>query len=122
MLCFICAAQLKFDFKLTSEAKIQPFLQAGKTYHLLLTFLTKVTRWSRSTSNFSTLIGQNLTGEFMRKIYATSYSETGCSFARHFAIFSRNVGILIGSLLRASCELKFQLAVSCNWFSSKTPW
>ena len=37
----------------------------------LLTFLT-VTRWSRSTSNFYALIGQNLTGEFMRKIYAAS--------------------------------------------------
>ena len=37
----------------------------------LLTFLT-VTRWSRSTSNFYVLIGQNLTGEFMRKIYAAS--------------------------------------------------
>ena len=31
-----------------------------------------VTRWSRSTSNFYALIGQNLTGEFMRKIYAAS--------------------------------------------------
>ena len=37
----------------------------------LLTFLT-VTRWSRSTSNFYVLIGQNLTGKFMRKIYAAS--------------------------------------------------
>ena len=37
----------------------------------LLTFFTIVTRWSRSTSNFHALIGQNLTGEFMRKIYAT---------------------------------------------------
>ena len=37
----------------------------------LLTFLT-VTRWSRSTSNFYALIGQNLTGEFMWKIYAAS--------------------------------------------------
>ena len=35
-------------------------------------FLTMVTRWSRSTSNFYSLIGQNLTGEFMRKIYAAS--------------------------------------------------
>ena len=35
----------------------------------LLTFLT-VTRWSRSTSKFYVLIGQNLTGEFMRKICA----------------------------------------------------
>ena len=32
-----------------------------------------VTRWSRSTSNFYTLIGQNLTGEFMRK--NTPYAE-----------------------------------------------
>ena len=35
----------------------------------LLTFLP-VMRWSRSTSNFYVLIGQNLTGEFMRKICA----------------------------------------------------
>ena len=32
-----------------------------------------VTRWSRPTSNFCTLIGQNLTGEFMRKMYAVSW-------------------------------------------------
>ena len=31
-----------------------------------------VTRWSRSSSNFYAVIGQNLTGEFMRKIYAAS--------------------------------------------------
>ena len=37
----------------------------------LLTFPT-VTRWSRSTSNCYVLIGQNLAGEFMRKIYAAS--------------------------------------------------
>ena len=45
-----------------------------------------------------------------------SYSETGCSFTRHFAIFSGNVGILIGSLLQASCKLNFQLAAL--WSSS----
>ena len=37
-------------------------------------FLTMVTRWSRSTSSFYTLIGQNMTGEFMRKIYAASWN------------------------------------------------
>ena len=36
-------------------------------------YLTMVTRWSRSTSNFYTLIGQNLTGEFMGKNYAASW-------------------------------------------------
>ena len=39
-----------------------------------LTFLTIVTRWSRFTSNFYVLIGQNLAGEFMRKIYAASWN------------------------------------------------
>ena len=37
----------------------------------LLTSLT-VTHWSRSTSNSYVLIGQNLTGKFMQKIYAAS--------------------------------------------------
>ena len=32
-----------------------------------------VRRWSRSVSNFYALIGQNVTGEFMRKIYAASW-------------------------------------------------
>ena len=56
------------------KLKFSQFLQAGKTCQLLLTFLTKVTRWSRSTSNFYALIGHNLTGEFMRKIYAASWN------------------------------------------------
>ena len=33
---------------------------------------SRVTRWPCSTSNFYALIGQNLTGGFMRKIYAAS--------------------------------------------------
>ena len=44
------------------------YMQGGQS---LLTYLT-VTRWSRSTSNFYVLIGQNLTGEFMRKTFAAS--------------------------------------------------
>ena len=55
------------------KLKFSQFLQAGKTCQLLLTFLTKVTRWSRSKSNFYALIGQNLTGQFMRKIYVASW-------------------------------------------------
>ena len=55
---------------MTSGAKIPSVIlkmQAGKT------FLTIVTRWSRLTSNFYAIIGQNLTGESMRKINAASY-------------------------------------------------
>ena len=71
MLCF-CAAQLKFWFQtdLGRENSASCYRQGRQ---LLLTFLTMVTRWSRSTSNFYALIGQNLTGEFMRKIYAASW-------------------------------------------------
>ena len=71
MLC-LCAAQLKFWFQtdLGRENSASYYRQGRQ---LLLTLLTMVTRWSRSTSNFYALIGQNLTGEFMRKIYAASW-------------------------------------------------
>ena len=70
--CFVCAAQLNVDFKLTSEAKIQPVFTGREDMPVAFDFLTKVTRWLRSTSNCYARIGQNLTGEFMRKIYAAS--------------------------------------------------
>ena len=41
-----------------------------------MTFLTMVTRWSRSTSNFYVLIGQKLTGEFMKKKKFLQHLET----------------------------------------------
>ena len=71
MLCF-CAAQLKcwFENDLGLENSASYYRQGRQ---LLLTLLTMVTRWSRSTSNFYALIGQNLTGEFIRKIYAASW-------------------------------------------------
>ena len=71
MLC-LCATQLKFWLQtdLERENSASCYMQGRQ---LLLTFLTMVTRWSRSTSNFYALIGQNLTGEFMRKIYAASW-------------------------------------------------
>ena len=71
MLC-LCAAQLKFWFQTDLGRKNSAsYYRQGR--QLLLTLLTMVTRWSRSTSNFYALIGQNLTGEFMRKIYAASW-------------------------------------------------
>ena len=71
ILC-LCAAQLKFWFQtdLGRENSASCYRQGRQ---LLLTFLTMFTRWSRFTSNFYALIGQNLTGEFMRKIYAASW-------------------------------------------------
>ena len=71
MLC-LCAAQLKFWFQsdLGRENAASCYRQGRQ---LLLTFLATFTRWSRSTTNFHALIGQNLTGEFVQKIYAASW-------------------------------------------------
>ena len=52
--------------------RTREFSQLLQTEKLFLTFLTMVTRRSRSTSNV--LIGQKLTGELMRKIYAASWN------------------------------------------------
>ena len=68
MFCF-CAAQLKYWFK-TDLGRENPASYYRRGRQLLLTLLTMVTRWSRSTSNFYALIGQHLTGELRRKIYA----------------------------------------------------
>ena len=71
MLC-LCAAQLTFWFQ-TDLGRKNPASYYRQGRQLVLPLLTMVTCWSRSTSNFYALIGQNLTGEFMRKIYAASW-------------------------------------------------
>ena len=97
MLC-LCAAQLKFWFQtdLGRENSASCYRQGRQ---LLLTFLTMVTRWSRSTSNFYALIGQNLTGEFMRKIYAVSW----------------NLFTLTAKADRVFCQLVMFLTVFLHW-------
>ena len=71
MICF-WAAQLKFWFKTDlGPENSNSYYRQGR--QLLLTLLTMVARWSRSTSIFYALIGQNLTGELMRKIYAVPW-------------------------------------------------
>ena len=71
MLC-LCAAQLKFWFQTDlGRENLASYYRQGR--QLLLTFLIMVTRWSRSTFNFYALIGQNLTGEFMRITYTASW-------------------------------------------------
>ena len=70
--CMCCTIKMLIS-NWPRKLKFSQLLQAGKTCQLPLTFLTKVTRWSRSTSNFYALISQNLTGELMRKIYAASW-------------------------------------------------
>ena len=68
----LCAVQLKFWLQtdLGRENSASCYRQGRQ---LLLTFLTMVMHRSHSTSNFYALIGQNLTGEVMPKIYAASW-------------------------------------------------
>ena len=62
-------------------------------------FFTMVTHWSRFTSTFYALIGQNLTGEFMRKIYAAS-----------LILFT-----LTAEAYRVLCQLLMFLTVFFHW-------
>ena len=70
-LCHYGPALLRFWFQTDLGHKSSAIFL--KKYRRGRPFLTMVTRWSRSTSNFYALIGQNLTGELMRKIYAASW-------------------------------------------------
>ena len=85
-----------------------------------LTFLTLVTRWSRSTSNFYALIGQNLAGEFIWKIYAASWNlftltaeddRVLCQLVMFYTVFSAGSASAIKSLcyLWLVCLLGFWL-------------
>ena len=93
-----CATKLKFwfqtDFGLKNSAS---YYRQGR--QLLLTLHTMLTRWSCSTSNFYALIGQNLTGESMRKIYAASW-----------ILFSLTV-----EAERVLCQLVMFLTVLFHW-------
>ena len=67
----------KWHTEVETHRRTQKFSQLGyyrQGRQWLLTLFTMVTRWPRSTSNFYALIGQNLTGEFMRKIYAALWN------------------------------------------------
>ena len=86
----------------------------------LLTFLTIVTHWSRSTSNFHALIGQNLTGEFMRKIYAASKNLLTDSWSWQGFVSSCDVFNCL-FLLDVQNEIQLLSRFFCNsWFVSCT--
>ena len=84
MFCFR-AAQLKFWFKTdVGREHSASYYRQGR--QLLLTLLTMVTRWSRSTSNFYALICQNLTGELMRKMHAKA-DRVLCQLVMFLTVF-----------------------------------
>ena len=94
----LCAALFKFWFQtdFRGENSASSYRQ-WKQFHL--TFLTMVTRWSRSTSNFYALIVQNLTGEFVQKTYAASW----------------NLFTLIAEADTVLCQLLMFLTVFFHW-------
>ena len=84
----------------------------------LLTFLT-VTRWSRSTSNFYVLIGQNLTGEFMQKIYAASGNLLTDSWSWQSFVSScdvLNCLFLLGAVYKMKYSCYQDCSVIRGWF------
>ena len=73
----ISAAQLKFWFQTDlGRENLTSYYRPGR--QLLLTLLTMITRWSRSSSNFYAVIGQNLTGESYGK-FTQHLEQSGIS-------------------------------------------
>ena len=99
MNCVYLQQNLNFEFKLTSDEKIQAAIAVRKDSCFWLLATATATRWSRSTSNFYALIGQKLTGEFMRKIYAASW----------------NLFTLTAEADRVLCQLVMFLTVFFHW-------
>ena len=83
-----------FYFKLTSDAKIQPAI-TGRADSCFWLFLTG----HALRPIFFALIGQNLTGEFVRKIYAASW----------------NLFTLTAEADRVLCQLVMFLTVFFHW-------
>ena len=94
MLCWPCILGFWFQTDLGRENSAS-FLKHRRGR----LFLTMVTRWPRSTSNFYALIGQNLTDELMPKIYAASW--------KLFTLTAEADGVL--------CQLVMCLTVFFHW-------
>ena len=113
MLC-LCAAQLKFWFQtdLGRENSASYYRQGRQLVAFDFSFLTLVMRWSCSTSNFYALIGQNLTGEFMWKIYAASWNSFTlrteadrvlCQLVMFCTVFSTGITKWNSSAIKSLC-------------------
>ena len=88
-----------FDFKLTSEAKIQPVFTGKEDTPVAFDFSHQGHALVTLYVHFYALIGQNLTGEFMRKIYAASW----------------NLFTLTAEADRVLCQLVMFLTVFFHW-------
>ena len=96
--------------------RTRKFSQFFKKYRRGRPFLTMVTRWSRSTSNFYALIGQNLTGEFMRKIHALSWKLFTLTAEADRVLFQLGMFLTVFSLRM------YKLKYSCYQESSIYSW
>ena len=110
MLC-LCAEKLRFWFQ-TDHGRENSASYCRQGRQLLLTLLTMVTGRSRSTSTSYALIGQNLTGEFMRNIYASSwilFPLTADVFNCLFPLDVQNEIQLLSGVFCCSCLFGFWL-------------
>ena len=97
----LCISDTQIKNLISNWPRTQKFSQLGyyrQGRQVLLTLLTMVTHWSRSTSNFYALIGYNLTGEFMQKIYPASW----------------NLFTLTAEADRVLCQLVMSFSTGCT--------
>ena len=102
------------------KLKFSQFLQAWKKCQFLLTFLTKVTRWLRSTSNFYAVIASwnlfTLTAEADRVLcqlvmfltFSTGCTKWNSAAIRSLLLFMAS--LFIGFLVESKSEIRFRMA------------
>ena len=125
--CFLKLSADKLLLFKWSQAQVQFFFKfMSSTFKILISNWSRTRkfnrllhagmRWSRSTSNFYVLIGQNLTGEFMRKIYAASGNLLTNSWGWQSFVSSCDVS---NCLFRLDVQNEIQLLPRCfcnSWF------
>ena len=106
MNCVYLQQNLNFEFKLTSDEKIQAAIAVRKDSCFWLLATATATRWSRSTSSFYALIGKKLTGKF-KLVYFDSWSWNSfvSSCDVFYCLFPPDVQNEIQPLWRVFCYL-----------------
>ena len=115
MLCF-CAAKLKFWFQTDLGRKNSAsYYRQGRQLKCFWLY----SPWSRSTSNFYALIGQSLTGELMRKIYATSWMTEFCVNNYFLTANGKKTFQRIFSFSKLQRVVYYQCCVLIGWATTR---
>ena len=118
MLCLCHYGPVLFGFWFQTKLERKNSASFFLNYRRGRPYLTMITRWSPSSSTFYTLIGQNLTGEFMQKNYAASWKL--CTLTAEADRVLRQLVMFLTVFFIWMCKVKYscyqESSVIHGWF------